>query len=261
MIDELLLQKLVDGELSNDQIRALLHDVDQSDQTSATWKQLAVAFTENQIIQREFSELDSGFLIAEETESKTANDNGSTLQQSAVAPATSPSSASRTWWTFALAASLLIGLSLLYQSSIRTNQADDSSSIATQDSGESLPQEAGRLPNFDRTTLLTLRPDHQLESAELPASLSAKVRQQVPLYDANRFDKRQFNGLRTNDMAARRAWVSQVMPGSGVNEQMMADYEKAGMMVDQDIEFLSGRLDDGRAYMIPYRSVRFSTGQ
>ena len=51
------------------------------------------------------------------------------------------------------------------------------------------------------------------------------------------------------------------MPGSEITDQMAADYEKAGLEVDQDIEFLSGRLDDGRGYLIPYRTVRFTPGQ
>ena len=273
MIDENLLQKLVDGELSNEQIRSILRDADQADQNcetspsqreTFTWKQVAVSFAENQMIQRAFSDFDSSMLMTDEAESladspREINSLGRPARTATGSLRTN--SSFRTMWTFAAAASLLIGVSLFYQHFSNSNKADMSSVVASTNSMEPEDHSAEPLLNFDRTTLLTLTPDHQLESSQLPASFGQKVRQQVPMFDAKRFDKRQLAGLRVNDQAARRAWVDEVMPASGVTDELMADYEKAGLMVDQDIEFLSGRLDDGRAYMIPYRTVRFSAGQ
>ena len=269
MIDEILIQKLIDGELSNHQIREILREADQvveddkADQTNPTqqkssaWKQLAVAFAENQIIHRAFSDLDSAASSTVKAErSIAANEVTPVRQQSAKS-----TSSRRTVGMFALAASLLIGVSLLHQYLQVTDQADHSTVLASDDSTEPGVETVNPLLNFDRSTLLKLTPDHQLQSNQLPTSFSQKVSQQVPLFDAKRFDRRQLDGLRGNDLAARRAWVNEVMPASGVTDQLVADYEKAGLMVDQDIEFLSGRLDDGRAYMIPYRTVRFSSGQ
>ena len=258
MIDETLIQKLVDGELSNDQIRDILSDADQADQSrpeTSAWKQLAVAFAENQMFQRAFSDLDSAVALNDDTPS-TRQRPVRTFTESAHA-----NSSLRTMLTFALAASLLIGVSILYQQYGATKHLNEANIVASNDPAAPEDQSTQLRLNFDHSTLLTLTPDRQLDSAQLPTSFSQKVDRQVPLFDAKRFDRRQLDGLRGNDTAARRAWVDQVMPNNGVTDQLVADYEKAGLRVDQDIEFLSGRLDDGRAYMIPYRTVRFSAGQ
>lgn len=267
MIDELLLQKLVDGELDNDQIRMLLRDADQIDvggERSSRWKQMAVAFVENQMTE-------SGFLDFETKDRST--EAGGKMADSARVNA-SPMlvggneevkrDSSRTLWTFVLAASLLVATSILYHQLPAGVASDTSERVASIRPENSLTPDDGdhdRLPNFDHRTLLTLKPDRHLEAAQLPTAIGEKVRQQVPLYDANRFDRQQLSELRNNDMATRRAWADQVMPASGISDQLAADYEKAGLMIDQDIEFLSGRLDDGRAYLIPYRTVRFTSGQ
>ena len=271
MIDEILIQRLVDGELSNEEIRHILRDADQVDQTksveqrSSAWKQLAVAFAENQMVQRAFSDFDSGKSSADEAESKSADDTNITLIRQrhgkTALSAAQRKSGLRTMWTFAVAASLLIGVSFLYHHLNATYPTDQTSSVASNDLADRSVETANPLLSFNRSTLLKLTPDHQLQSNQLPTSFSNKVDQQVPLFDAKRFDRRQLDGLRDNDPAARRAWVNEVMPAFGVTDQLVADYEKAGLIVDQDIEFLSGRLDDGRAYMIPFRTVRFSAGQ
>ena len=272
-MDELLLQKWVDGELSKDQVRNLLHDLTQSDlsnlagqslplnQTETAWKRVAVAFIENQIVEREFTDLDSKFNTIGANDPDTQNHEDDNQELNPLTRTNTSLKAGLGWSALALAASSLLYFSLIGQPLAEPNQSEIATTVVGQDSPVSETNGADQLPNFDRRTLLTLAPDHHLQSTQLPASHSSKVSQQVPLYDAKRFDRRQLGGLRNRDGAARRAWVDQVMPTSGVTDQMVADYEKAGLMVNQNIEFLSGRLDDGRSYMIPYRTVRFSPGQ
>ena len=264
MIDEHTLQKLVDGELGSNQIRSLLRDAEKSggDSDPGDWKQMAVAFAENQLIQRSFGD----FNLALGSSSHVADDTdveGPSLAR----PRTSSNTDNRTVWTAVLAASLLIGTALLYHNFASTNAPETTPSFATANSSDPSDAEAtpGDQPKpllqFDQRTLAALAPDHQLNPELLPAAFGQKGQRQVPLYNAKRFDRRQLNQLRGNDSAAKRAWFDQVIPTGSVSDQMVADYEKAGMLVDQEVEFLSGRLNDGRSYMIPYRSVRFTPGQ
>ena len=270
MIDEHTLQKLVDGELENDQIRILLRDADQADLTTPTggdknssaWKQMAVAFAENQLIQRSFGDFNSPSGASSPISTETETTIPSNTHPRAIT-----NSGSRTAWAAALAASLLIGTALLYHfaSSSKVPVTAPSfaaaSAPAASDADAILGDQQEPLLPFDRRTLMALAPDHQLNPEQLPTAFAGKGQPQVPLYDAKRFDRRQLSQLRGDDSAAKRAWFDQVIPTGSVSDQMVADYEKAGMLVDQDIEFLSGRLDDGRSYMIPYRTVRFLPGQ
>lgn len=261
MIDEHTLQKLVDGELGTDQIQNLLRSADQAgaDGDQTHWKQMAVAFAENQLIQRSFGDFNSASTSSADSAADSANANISN------AP-TEPAAANKgnsALLNFVLAASLLIGTALLLQNIVSTKPILTTPSVATTttpDADVATDDEKPLLP-FNRRTLAALTPDHQLNPDVLPAAFGQSVRRQVPLYDAKRFDRRQLNQLRSNNRAVKSAWFNQVIPSGGISDQMVADYEKAGMLVDQEIEFLSGRLEDGRPYMIPYRTVRFTAGQ
>ena len=264
MIDAHTLQKLVDGELESEQIRSLLRDADQTggDGNQAHWKQMAVAFAENQLIQRSFGDFNSAV-----GSSPTSTDNANILSASPSRQKTAADAGNRALWTFVLAASLLIGTALLYQNFAPSNATFTTPSVAEANSSNPSDPDASPGDNqksllpFDQRTLLALSPDHQLNPELLPAAFGGKGQRKVPLYDAKRFDRHQLNQLRSNNSAAKRAWFDQVIPTGSFSDQMVADYEKAGMLVDQEIEFLSGRLDDGRPYMIPYRTVRFTSGQ
>lgn len=264
MIDEHTLQKLVDGELENDQIRSLLRAADQvgGDGDQTHWKQMAVAFAENQLIQRSFGEFNAALgSLPSSTESNDSLSTSPARKKAAVG------AGNRAAWSFVLAASLLIAIALLLQN-LASNDATlttpgvAKSGIANPSDTDVVSGDNGKpLLPFDHRTLVAIAPDHQLNPDQLPSDFGRKGQRQVPLYDAKRFDRRQLNQLRSSDSAAKQAWFDQVVPTGSFNDQMVADYEKAGMLVDQEIEFLSGRLEDGRSYMIPYRSVRFTSGQ
>jgi len=261
MIDELVLQNLVDGELDNAQIRTLLSSVDTETtegNNAATWKQLAVAYAENQMFQRGFAKFDAAIeATSDDVTSDLSNDSQSLA---------SNQQPNRTgmWWKLALAASLLIGLSIAYQQSrsfMGRQTVSDNSVTDNDEESTSNRLVPASLLNFDHDTLLTLKPDHHLKSGQLPAKISSRMTQQVPLYSVKHFDRQQLKNLQNNNETGRQALFNRLMPATSVNDQMKSDFEKAGLLVDQDVEFLSGRLDDGRAYMIPYRTVRFSSVQ
>ena len=274
MIDEPTLQKLVDGELNNQQIRSLLRDADNAD-NGAAWKQLAVAYAENQMFERGFAEFDT--TAVPQTQSQPSR-RSRLLALSAVTHTKEETSFNRsgTFWKLALAAGLLIGVSIAYQQSQRGADPSNVSKQGISKSGSSKlgtsvansdqqppsqPEMPAKLQTFDHDTLLTLKPDLHLKSGLLPPEINDRIKQEVPLYNAKRFDRQQLSELRGNDIEKQRALFDRLMPSSTINAGLSSDYKKAGLLVDQDIEFFSGRLDDGRAYMIPYRTVRMSSVQ
>ena len=279
MIDEPTLQKLVDGELNNQQIRSLLLDADNADNADiagngAAWKQIAVAYAENQMFERGFSEFDTA--AVPQTQSQPSVDQTTGTVGRPQPKEETSFNRSGTFWKLALAAALLIGVSIAYQQSQRGADHSNVSKQGISKSGSSKlgtsvansdqqppsqPEMPAKLQTFDHDTLLTLKPDLHLKSGLLPPEINDRIKQEVPLYNAKRFDRQQLSDLRGNDIEKQRALFDRLMPSSTINAGLSSDYKKAGLLVDQDIEFFSGRLDDGRAYMIPYRTVRMSSVQ
>jgi hypothetical protein len=263
MIDDLILQRLIDGELEDDQIRQLLRQADEASPDASDWKQLAVAFAENQMFRRGFHGFHDAMV-------QTGIENGihdhsafgdkalfNTTHQATDAELNNPSF----WWTLAIAACVMITTAIGYQQRhaiYRTFgiQVAERQVVEHQTTAPA----AQALQDFSRTSLLTIKPDGHLEVDRLPRGLKQISGQPIPLYNARRFPPQKLAGLRSNDAATRQAFIDQIMPTESINDQTKSDYQNAGVMVDQDIEFLSGQLDDGRVYVIPYRSVKFTAG-
>ena len=116
------------------------------------------------------------------------------------------------------------------------------------------------IESFDRTTLASYEPDHQLETKNIVSASMGKHNNSIPLYDIGRLNPEQLANLRGDDRAAREAMFSRVLPRS-LSQELVQQLQQSGGMVDQNLEFISGRLDDGRSYLIPYRTIRFLPGQ
>ena len=116
------------------------------------------------------------------------------------------------------------------------------------------------IESFDRMTLASYEPDHQLEAKDIASASVGKHSSSIPLYDIGRLNPEQLASLRGDDRAAREAMFSRVLPQS-FSPEVVQQVQQSGGMVDQNLEFISGRLDDGRSYLIPYRTIRFLPGQ
>ena len=258
-LDELTLQRLVDGELSHDQVRQLLAEAEFGDDPT-NWKKIALAFAENQMFERAIGQNES-----------TASDNSMVVelpkrpvtgQESKTSPIRGSRSTSNSWWPAVLAASLLLALTVVYQISEVSPKIDDNSvvhSSPTVDSPSSVP-DSRAIESFDRRTLASYEPDHQLKAKDINAASIGKHNSSIPLYDIGRLNPEQLANLRGDDRAAREAMFSRVLP-QGFSPEVVQQLQQSGGMVDQNLEFISGRLDDGRSYLIPYRTIRFLPGQ
>ena len=255
-LDELTLQRLVDSELSHEQVRQLLAEVEFSDDPT-NWKRIALAFTENQMFERAFDQKES------------MDDDTSMVVEIPKQPVTVqpqrpalPTRRANSWWSAALAASLLLAAAVAYQVSDLSPKVDDNSVVhspPTVDSPTTVP-DSRAIESFDRTTLASYEPDHQLKAKDIEVASIGKHNSSIPLYDIGRLNPEQMANLRGDDRVAREAMFSQVLPKS-FSPKVVQQLQQSGGMVDQNLEFISGRLDDGRSYVIPYRTIRFLPGQ
>jgi len=256
-LDELALQRLVDNELSHDQIRRLLAEVEFGDDPK-NWKRIAIAFVENQMFDRAFSDQELAFT----TDEQLAAEDASTMVQPLRQESHRAVSASNFWWAAALAASLLLALTTVYQLSNTSSKSDDS--LLSQSPSTVDPQpavvESKPIRSFDRMTLASYEPDHQLKAEDINSPSIGKHSSSIPLYDIGRLNPEQLAHLRGDDRAAREAMFAQVLPKS-FSPEIVQQIQQSGGMVDQNLEFISGRLEDGRSYVIPYRTIRFLPGQ
>jgi len=256
-LDELTLQRLVDDELSHEQVRQLLAEVEFGDDPS-NWKKIALAFTENQMFERAFcleeSALSGGDLsTVSQTNRVVERPKGSRSKE-----VTRPNY----WWASALAVSLLLAMVAAYQVSTSSPQVGNDQlvhSSSTDDPSVSLVAPKA-IESFDRTTLASYEPDHQLETKDINSASIGKHNRSIPLYDVGRLNSKQLEDLQGEDRAAREAMFSRVLPRT-LSPELVQQLQQSGGLVDQNLEFISGRLDDGRSYVIPYRTIRFLPGQ
>ena len=256
MIDALEIQRLVDAELSAEQIRALL--IDAEDDPRA-WRLIALGFIENQIWQQTFTSIDAGEIIEP---LRDAIDRPGTLS-SPHSRSSGPPSADhpgRTFPTFPLwgiALGLLISLGLGYLIGSRPGQRGEvqHASTTTLDQNRSAGRSLGiDLQNEsidskpatsqpDRAiTQVSYRPEYRIRLLDDQGN---PVDAEIPLYtpaEAHELDYQ---------------WPSDEIPDE--LEQLWSD---AGYYVDQQLDFLSGKLDaDGRRFIVPIRTLKLTQAQ
>lgn len=256
-LDELTLQRLVDSELSHEQVRQLLAQAEFGDDPTS-WKKIAVAFTENQMFERAFHQKESARAVGDMS---TVSDVSTVVKQperSEIDDVTYQNS----WWAAALAVSLLLTMAVVYQISNTPPKVGNdllSHSSSTTDPPAVLV-EPKPIESFDRMTLASYEPDHQLRAGDIDSATVGKHDSSIPLYDIGRLNPEQLANLRGDDRAAREAMFAQVLPKS-FSPEVAKQLRQSGGMIDKNLEFISGRLDDGRSYVIPYRTIRFLPGQ
>ncbi len=274
-IDELLLQRLVDNELCHDQIRQLLAGAEFADDQSQ-WKQIALAFAENQLVQRSFFNADSIVSTAKLDQSREPEESVRAAQaiETAIETRKGSSKVSRPWWLAALAASLLLTLGTVYQVANTGSKVGGNALVQNGPTIESPQTQAGAgagagaepatsnktIDSFDRTSLASCEPDHQLKTEDMKTWPVTGHNGSIPLYDVQRLHPDQLASLQGDDGAAREAMFARVLPQT-FSPEVVRQLQQSGGMVDQNLEFISGRLDDGRSYLIPYRTIRFLPGQ
>jgi hypothetical protein len=257
-LDELNLQRLVDNELSVEQIRQALAEAELSDD-ALNWKKIALAFAENQMFERSFLQNDSGQAVGAVT---TLVNEETTVTRPPEHVEIKETIKQKSWWPAALAVSLLLLMTAVYQVSRDASETASKQVAPSVSSGNPSSNVArtDSIKSFDRVTLASYEPDHQLAAQDVESPAIAKHNSSIPLYDVDRLNPQQLASLRGDDRSAREAMFAQVLPKS-FSPEVVQQLQQSGGMVDQSLEFISGRLEDGRSYVIPYRTIRFLPGQ
>lgn len=236
-IDENELQKLVDGELDLPTTRQLLTSLDPN---SDQWRQIATAFVEDRIWQRSFQELENNANPAniDSPKPKTAAEVNSDR--------TSTSAGFPSW--LALAAGLLLaaGVGYFAGSGVSfngfTDQADVKNSIAISSGTANFSDDDWVNRRDVAPTKLT--PEYELELT----NAMGVGKSSVPIYSARR--------LNQLPQSHRNALIA-----SGPSEQDIQRLQQSGYRLQRDVDYLSGRLKDGRSFVVPVQTISVSSGQ
>ena len=235
-IDANEMQKLIDGELDLPATRQLLTSLDaKSDQ----WRRIATAFVEDRIWQRSFQQLEQ-----ESNPSKIDPPKPETAAKANL-DRTSTSASFPSW--LALAAGLLLaaGVGYFARSGLSLNRSADQSnlgnSIAKSSVAVGSPDDR---VNTKDVTLTDLTPEYELELTDAMGIGKSSV----PIYSARRLN--QLPQSQRNVFAA-----------TGPSEQDIQQLRQSGYRLQQDVDYLSGRLKDGRTFVVPVQTINLSSGQ
>ncbi len=233
IMDEIELQKLIDGELDRSQQKQLLCQLDRE---SSQWRVVALALLEEQEFRRE---LGSGTSKINDTLTTLAQSNSDDELKSSP-PKSIPSIGNNKvqhWLPMALAASLLIGIGSIggnwlasqFDSNPPTKVDGAPSSVAISERKTSDPAEL----NY-----ALLKPVGQLSFSSDGAANTNVTPVQLPIYEAAPDQINQMLQMQQRQMQA-------------LNEQL----RRQGFELDWRPEMLESRLPDGRAVIVPVQQI------
>lgn len=256
-IDPLQLQRLVDGELDENQVQQILANAKVNPDQ---WQEIAVGFVENQTWSRAFKNRDSS------EEASSRNENGSTSGSALGSPArafdhplakteNSRRPTNHSWWV--LAACVMVAATIGYMASEIQNRNLPGSTLV-----DNMPSVSSPLLATDNATggarpgngTPTPRPqmtqaDYHLEVPQehLGELGSAGPVAPVPLFTVNNVEQLKRLNQQRNTPA--------------ISPEMLKQLTGSGYQMEQDINYISGRLGDGRSFVVPVRTIRFIPGQ
>ena len=229
--DPIYLQRLVDGELDRPGTRKLL---EMAEANPHLWREMASSFVENQLWRHDFQQMHrddstNGFKPATKHEGQ------------------SHSSLKIPYW-FSLAAGVLLALTagLLIGRNSGGLTDDGHSPVANKSPVSPDGQLADLQPPNEATTKQTLvdyRPDYHLELQD--ANGNPYFGSEVPLYSASN---------------AQRAGIRLDQP-SQIPSEFVDRVKRNGYGIQQNLNYISGRLNDGRQFVVPVRTINLSAGQ
>ncbi len=241
--DETLVQRLIDGELDPATVRSLLQHAEDN---PADWKQIAMAFVEDQQFRQSFVDFDLAQESPETSECAAAT----------ITPGHSAASASSPWLLHALsiaaviAVAVTIGFILTEKTPIASPpETVHRANAETDPIGAGTPSIAATDPvSHPELTLAQLKPEYQME---LPSGSGGGV---VDLYRFNDLQRL----LAGKDNPTGGFSIEQVLPNSAFSQQDRDRLLRSGYSVEEQTRFVSGRLEDGRPFVVPLRSIRLN---
>ncbi|MEL7498689.1 MAG: hypothetical protein AAFN77_13865 [Planctomycetota bacterium] len=260
-IDPITMQRLVDGELELEQVQQLIKE---ADICPAQWRSIATAMIEDRLWEQTLrAQSNSDPLNVEALPSLLADKKSEPASHSPSIPdpSTKPTGGASAWSPhnhLLLAASLLLAIGFGYAiNGLLNSERPNSGTVANQtstnevhdpSSSSSLAKSNSQNPLKQPTmTPAVYRPDYHLEvpnSGKLLGSNDVDMADPVPLY-----------AVKTADQL--RLYRQQNFDQSKISPKLVRQMSKAGYLVQQDIEFISGDLNKDKSFFVPVRTIRF----
>lgn len=234
-IDKRKVQRLVDGELSIEETRLLLADIDRrialgansgNDAAGNPWRAIAGAFIEDQIIRQQFLDQD-------DVERLVVPNSAMVERDSISLPVARPGAS----W-IALAASLVLAFCVGLILTGTFGDGDDWNPIEHSKRVQT-PVVAGQGAEVDDLNQEPAVYQMQVEDPSGTQYWDAGV----PLYSSHQ-----------NEAAK---WLQNV----DLPQSLRAEAAESGYQVEQNVRYLSGRFKDGRTFVIPVRKFSFQSEQ
>jgi hypothetical protein len=274
-IDPIQLQRLIDGECSAEDLRTLLLTARAEPKS---WEEIGLALLEDRAFQQqlkthacepasstlhavspvvslsELSELEPGSISAgadtlEPAKSPCLSNAADTRAEMSSYPMAEVRLGSefhsvwKSWLT--MAASLLAVAVLGYSIGQQNSATTPPPYVAQQPSGVDRSGSWAAKPGPPQTTLASLEPEYRMELSEHHRLLPNG---EVPLYVVKSLDQ----------------WekLDRTLPdGLRFTPEELAELNLQGIGVHKELDMLTGNLADGRTFLVPIRSIRFSPVQ
>jgi len=233
-IDESDLQKLVDGELELPAVKKLLRSTEvNSDQ----WRQIATALIEDRLWQRSFRELESP------SKSSTIDPLKPGTAAETHPNRTSTKTGFPSWLAVAAGLFLAAGIGFFAGTGgfFEGNNQPMAGFFSAGNPTDSVNELATGANDF---TLSELTPEYELELTDA----MGMGKSSVPIYSARRLS--QLPAAQRNAFAA-----------ASPSEQEIERLQQAGYQLQQDVDYFSGQLKDGRTFVVPVQTINLSSGQ
>lgn len=264
-IDPILLQRLIDGELELNQVQQLVKEADLS---SVQWREIAVAMIEDRIWQSTFSasrdNVDSIVNAARPTipsperepvaPIKPSNERGTSKSGSADSGTFDGDRWQSSSFRYLLAASLLlaVGIGYLIHGMLDSSSLNRGQSIAIPndpiplDPGSAIASNSPSIGSNPGSmiTQTSYRPQYHVEmpSERLLPDQNIGPVDPVPLYSVrNSSDFRAFQ---------------QRQAKTAIDPELVKRLSESGFRMQEDIEFISGNVNDDESFIIPIRTIR-----
>jgi hypothetical protein len=228
--DPIYLQRLVDGELDRTNARKLL---EMAETSPHLWREMAGAFVENQFWQQDFEQLN--------------HDDANNRMDPVSRPSESPTILKMPYW-LSLAAGIMLALTtglLIGRNLDGLTGSDHLPRVgnAPASPGNLLVDQQPSSAAMGNQTLVDYRPDYHLELED--ANGNPYFGSEVPLYSA---------------ATAQKAGIRLDQP-SQIPSDFVDRVNRNGYGIRQNMNYISGRLNDGRQFVVPVRTINLSPGQ